>query len=65
MFCQDQACSGWHLDSTTNEYYYHQFLKEQPDLNWRNPKVRQAMYNVMRFWLERGVAGFRVDAFAY
>ena len=44
-----------------SQYYYHAFLKEQPDLNWRNPEVRSAMYDVLRFWLERGVDGFRVD----
>ena len=43
------------------QYYYHAFLKEQPDLNWRNPAVRAAMHDVMRFWLRRGVDGFRVD----
>ena len=54
--------SAWTFDPTTNQYYYHYFYKEQPDLNWRNPEVRKAMYGVMRFWLDRGVAGFRVDA---
>jgi alpha-glucosidase len=53
---------GWSLDGTTGQYYYHAFLKEQPDLNWRNPLVREAMYGVLRFWLDRGVDGFRVDA---
>jgi alpha-glucosidase len=53
--------SAWEFDPTTGEYYYHAFLKEQPDLNWRNPKVREAMIDVMRFWLDRGVDGFRVD----
>jgi alpha-glucosidase len=53
--------SAWTLDETTGQYYYHAFLKEQPDLNWRNPEVRAAMYDVMRFWLTRGVDGFRVD----
>ncbi|MFX4447015.1 alpha-amylase family glycosyl hydrolase, partial [Acinetobacter baumannii] len=43
------------------QYYYHAFLKEQPDLNWRNPAVREAIYDVMRFWLSKGVDGFRVD----
>jgi len=52
-------------DETTDEFYYHQFLASQPDLNWRNPKVVEAMHNVMRFWLKKGVDGFRVDAFAY
>ncbi len=45
----------------TGQYYYHAFLTEQPDLNWRNPHVRAAMYDVLRFWLDRGVDGFRVD----
>jgi alpha-glucosidase len=53
--------SGWTFDAATGQYYYHAFLKEQPDLNWRNPEVRQAMYDVLRFWLNRGVDGFRVD----
>lgn len=53
--------SGWEYDEATGQYYYHAFLKEQPDLNWRNPEVRQAMFDVLRFWLDRGVDGFRVD----
>jgi alpha-glucosidase len=53
--------SAWQYDAATAQYYYHAFLKEQPDLNWRNPAVRAAMYEVMRFWLRRGVGGFRVD----
>jgi alpha-glucosidase len=53
--------SGWERDRQTNQYYYHSFLKEQPDLNWRNPAVRTAMYDALRFWLDKGVDGFRVD----
>jgi alpha-glucosidase len=53
--------TAWEWDATTGQYYYHAFLKEQPDLNWRNPEVRKAMMDVMRFWLEKGVDGFRVD----
>ena len=53
--------TAWELDPATGQYYYHAFLREQPDLNWRNPQVRQAMYGAMRFWLRRGVDGFRVD----
>jgi alpha-glucosidase len=53
--------AGWTLDETTGQYYYHSFLKQQPDLNWRNPAVREAMYDAMRFWLDRGVDGFRMD----
>jgi len=53
--------SAWQWDEDSGQYYYHAFLKEQPDLNWRNPQVRAAMLEVLRFWLERGVDGFRVD----
>ncbi|PKV75113.1 alpha-amylase family glycosyl hydrolase [Pontibacter ramchanderi] len=53
--------SAWEWDEKTGQYYYHAFLKEQPDLNWRNPEVQEAMLNVMRFWLDKGVDGFRVD----
>jgi alpha-glucosidase len=53
---------AWQFDQTTGQYYYHAFLKEQPDLNWRNPHVVAAMHDVMRFWLKRGVDGFRLDA---
>jgi alpha-glucosidase len=53
---------AWTLDPATEQYYYHAYLPEQPDLNWREPAVRDAMHRVMRFWLERGVDGFRVDA---
>ncbi|NUR13402.1 MAG: DUF3459 domain-containing protein [Bradyrhizobium sp.] len=53
--------SAWQFDDTTGQYYYHAFLAQQPDLNWRNPDVRTAIYDVMRFWLEKGVDGFRVD----
>ena len=53
--------SAWQLDDATGQYYYHAFASAQPDLNWRNPDVRQAIYDAMRFWLDRGVDGFRVD----
>jgi alpha-glucosidase len=53
--------SAWQYDEQTKQYYCHTFLAAQPDLNWRNLEVRRAMYDVMRFWLERGVDGFRVD----
>jgi alpha-glucosidase len=53
--------SAWEWDEGTGQYYLHSFLREQPDLNWRNPAVREAMYDVLRFWLERGIDGFRVD----
>jgi alpha-glucosidase len=54
--------SAWKFDAKTGQFYYHHFYTEQPDLNWRNPEVRKAMYGVLRFWLDRGVAGFRLDA---
>jgi len=53
--------SAWEWDEATQQFYYHAFLKEQPDLNWRHPLVRQNMYAAMRFWLDQGVDGFRVD----
>ncbi|HEX3837966.1 MAG TPA: alpha-amylase family glycosyl hydrolase [Steroidobacteraceae bacterium] len=53
---------AWSWDTATEQYYYHAFLADQPDLNWRNPQVQAAMFDVMRFWLARGVDGFRVDA---
>ena len=52
---------AWTLDEASGQYYLHQFLPSQPDLNWRNPDVRAAMYDVLRFWMRRGVDGFRVD----
>lgn len=55
---------AWTLDPQTNQYYYHAFLKEQPDLNWRNPDLKAAMWEVVRFWLDLGVDGFRLDAIA-
>ena len=54
--------SAWTFDRRTGQYYGHAFLARQPDLNWRNAEVRRAVHDVMRFWLERGVDGFRVDA---
>jgi glycosidase len=52
---------AWSLDAATGQYYLHSFLPEQPDLNWRNPAVVRAMHDVVRFWFERGVDGFRID----
>lgn len=60
------ACFGgsaWEFDPQTGQYYLHLFTREQPDLNWRNPEVRQALFDVFRFWLERGADGFRLDVF--
>jgi alpha-glucosidase len=53
--------SAWQFNDATGQYYYHAFLPEQPDLNWRDPNVVKAMHDVMRFWLAKGVDGFRVD----
>jgi alpha-glucosidase len=53
--------TAWQYDEATGYYYYHAFLAAQPDLNWRNPRVREAIYDAMRFWLRKGVDGFRVD----
>jgi alpha-glucosidase len=52
---------AWTWDATTEQYYLHSFLKEQPDLNWRNPELKATMLDVLRFWLAQGVDGFRVD----
>jgi alpha-glucosidase len=52
---------AWQFDEKTGQYYLHEFLKEQPDLNWRNPAVKAAMFEALRFWLRKGVDGFRVD----
>jgi alpha-glucosidase len=52
---------AWEWDETTGQYYLRLFDRKQPDLNWRNPEVREAMYDVMRFWFEKGVDGFRID----
>jgi alpha-glucosidase len=52
---------AWEWDNKTEQYYMHSFLVEQPDLNWRNPEVEEAMHDVLRFWMKRGVDGFRID----
>jgi alpha-glucosidase len=54
--------SAWEYDPRTGQYYYHFFFKEQPDLNWRNPEVKAAVFNDVRFWLDMGIDGFRLDA---
>jgi len=54
--------SAWTRDPTTNQYFYHYFYKQQPDLNWRNPAVEKAMLDITRWWYQRGVSGFRLDA---
>lgn len=58
----DFGGSAWQYDPKTKQFYYHEFYKQQPDLNWRNPAVEKAMFDTVRFWLDRGVAGFRLDA---
>jgi len=57
----DFGGSSWEWDEASGQYYLHAFLKSQPDLNWRNPDLRAAMMDVLRFWLDRGVDGFRID----
>lgn len=57
--------SGWRYDSLTNAYYLHYFSYKQPDLNWENPKVRQEVFSLMRFWLDKGVDGFRMDVIPF
>src|SRR3712207_8313923 len=61
----DVCSSDLEWDERTGQYYYHSYLKAQPDLNWRNPEVQRAMHDVLRFWLDRGVDGFRVDVIWY
>jgi oligo-1,6-glucosidase len=57
--------SAWKLDPATNEYYLHLFAEKQPDLNWDNPKVRHEVYDLMKFWLDKGVDGFRMDVIPF
>ena len=57
--------SAWTWSETRGQYYLHTFLSEQPDLNWENPEVRSALYDVAKFWLDKGVGGFRMDAVTY
>src|SRR4051812_5226292 len=60
-----EACGrAWTYDETTEQHYLHSFMPEQPDLNWDNPEVEQAMHDVLRFWMDRGVDGLRLDAIA-
>lgn len=54
--------TGWTFNGARNQYYYHTFNQNQPDINWGNPEVKQAIYQIIEFWLERGVDGFRLDA---
>ena len=57
--------SGWRYDKTTDSYYLHYFNFKQPDLNWENPKVRQEIYSMMRWWLDKGIDGFRMDVIPF
>ena len=56
---------AWMYDSTTNAYYLHYFSRKQPDLNWENPKVRSEVFDIMKFWADKGIDGFRLDAFQF
>ena len=56
---------AWKYDSLTNAYYLHYFSRKQPDLNWENPKLRQEIHGIMKFWLDKGIDGFRLDAFTF
>jgi oligo-1,6-glucosidase len=61
----DEEGSAWRYDSTTRAYYLHYFSRKQPDLNWENPQVRREVYAIMKFWLDKGVDGFRMDAIPF
>jgi oligo-1,6-glucosidase len=61
----DDKGDGWEYNKATNSYYLHYFADCQPDMNWENPDLRQEIYKMMRFWLEKGVDGFRLDAIAF
>ena len=61
----DEEANAWRFDSLTNSYYLHYFSRKQPDLNWENPRVRKEIYDMMKFWLDKGVSGFRLDAFPF
>ncbi len=56
---------AWKYDSLTNAYYLHYFSEKQPNLNWQNPKLRQEIYGIMKFWMDKGIDGFRLDAFTF
>ncbi|MBB6239495.1 oligo-1,6-glucosidase [Pedobacter sp. AK013] len=61
----DVNSDAWKYDQTTNAYYLHYFSQKQPDLNWENPKLRNEIYDMMKFWLDKGIDGLRMDAFQY
>jgi oligo-1,6-glucosidase len=61
----DVNSDAWKYDAQTNAYYLHYFSRQQPDLNWENPQLRQEVYKIMKFWLDKGIDGFRMDAFQF
>lgn len=61
----DVDSNAWKYDATTDSYYLHYFSEKQPDLNWENPKLRNEIYDIMKFWLDKGIDGFRMDAFQF
>ena len=61
----DINSDAWKYDTPTNAYYLHYFSRKQPDLNWENPQVRREVYDIMKFWLDKGIDGFRMDAFQF
>ena len=61
----DVNSEAWKYDAQTDSYYLHYFSQKQPDLNWENPKLRDEVYDIMRFWLDKGIDGFRMDAFQF
>ncbi|RVT78730.1 alpha-glucosidase [Flavobacterium sufflavum] len=63
--CFDVNSDAWKYDAQTDSYYLHYFSQKQPDLNWENPKVREEIYDMMKFWLDKGIDGFRMDAFQF
>ncbi|MFL5401342.1 MAG: glycoside hydrolase family 13 protein [Gemmatimonadales bacterium] len=61
----DEEANAWRYDSTTNAYYLHYFSRKQPDLNWENPRVRREVYDLMKYWFDKGVDGFRMDVIPF
>lgn len=61
----DLNSTAWKYDATTDSYYLHYFSEKQPDLNWNNPELRKEIYDIMKFWLDKGIDGFRMDAFQF
>jgi len=61
----DETGSGWRYDKQTDAYNLHIFSRKQPDLNWENPRMRRDIYDMMRFWFDKGIDGFRMDAITF